>query len=348
MKLQPLLLLLWALAGSAVNTFLTEDYVNKYGVKMWQDFKKDFNKKYKGVGQEGSEDHTRFLIFQSNLLTAVKLQEKHKATFGFNYYSDWSDEEFTKMRGEGVLMEPPGVPRHENVFLTRPTLPDGIPLPTSYDARRLMHVSHVKHQGNCSAGTVFASIGAIEGAWAAGGTVLRPLSEQWAISCFSVPWEKCSSQKRPSHVALLIMAAHERVRIPLEEEEPYASSTGEAPECGKKQGGGPVVGGVYQLTDSDEHLRRWLIHMGPFVAGFSFMHELQTYQRGVIQGCKLGPVESSVLIVGFGEEAGVPYWVAKNSWGSAWGDHGYFYIKRGEGCLIDPVAPKIEKEEEEL
>ena len=41
-------------------------------------------------------------------------------------------------------------------------------------------------------------------------------------------------------------------------------------------------------------------------------------------------VEHSVVIVGYGEENGVKYWVCMNTWGSGWGDKGFFKILRGE------------------
>jgi hypothetical protein len=34
--------------------------------------------------------------------------------------------------------------------------------------------------------------------------------------------------------------------------------------------------------------------------------------------------DHALVLIGWGEQAGVPYWIGKNSWGSAWGVSGYF------------------------
>jgi hypothetical protein len=45
-----------------------------------------------------------------------------------------------------------------------------------------------------------------------------------------------------------------------------------------------------------------------------------------------------VLVVGYGKENGVNYWLVKNSWSTLWGDGGYMKIKEDKcGILNKPV-----------
>lgn len=44
-------------------------------------------------------------------------------------------------------------------------------------------------------------------------------------------------------------------------------------------------------------------------------------------------VEHSITLVGYGEENGVKYWIGMNTWGTNWGENGFFKIFRGENEL---------------
>lgn len=50
-------------------------------------------------------------------------------------------------------------------------------------------------------------------------------------------------------------------------------------------------------------------------------------------------VDHSILIVGYGEEDGVKFWIGMNTWGEKWGEDGYFRILRGENeCNIETMG----------
>ena len=47
----------------------------------------------------------------------------------------------------------------------------------------------------------------------------------------------------------------------------------------------------------------------------------------------------AVKMLGWGVDAGVPYWTVMNSWNPYWGEKGYFRIKRGnDECGIASSA----------
>jgi cathepsin C len=117
------------------------------------------------------------------------------------------------------------------------------------------------------------------------------------------------------------------------------------------------VGGYYGACNEKDMIRE--LQNGPFTIGFWASQDLVYYHTGVWHHVSAPEITShngkrewektnhAVVLVGYGEQAGERYWIAKNSWGPSWGDDGYFKIRRGtdEGgfesmaSVIDPVLP---------
>lgn len=96
------------------------------------------------------------------------------------------------------------------------------------------------------------------------------------------------------------------------------------------------VGGYYGNSNEGEMMQELMDH-GPFVVGVEPKDDFMYYSSGVYSSGPTTPgkdgwqrVDHAVLLVGWGEENGVPYWLIQNSWDSSWGENGYMRIKRGE------------------
>jgi C1A family cysteine protease len=192
-------------------------------------------------------------------------------------------------------------------------------LPKSWDWRDYGAVSPVKNQGQCGSCWTFSSVGAIESAYAiATNTTALSLSEQEIVDCASK--DGCSGG--------IMDHAFEWVErhngLCSEEDYPYQAVDGECKKCE------PVVRvrDYVDVPPNDPHaLLRAVLQQPVAIAIQADQYAFQLYTGGVLRGTCGTNLNHGCVIVGFGEEDGVPYWIVKNSWGD-WGEDGYVRIYR--------------------
>jgi cathepsin L len=66
------------------------------------------------------------------------------------------------------------------------------------------------------------------------------------------------------------------------------------------------------------------VSVGVDASGFAF----KFYSSGIIKKLCGTSIDHAVLLVGYGTEKNVDYWLVKNSWTSKWGEQGYFRVLR--------------------
>jgi C1A family cysteine protease len=92
------------------------------------------------------------------------------------------------------------------------------------------------------------------------------------------------------------------------------------------------ITGYQDLTNNPAAIKEWIANHGPVSACFYVYEDFFSYKSGVYHHV-LGNLAGGhcVSIVGYDDLAG--YWLCKNSWGTGWGDQGYFRIAYGDSYI---------------
>lgn len=171
----------------------------------------------------------------------------------------------------------------------------------------------------------------------------------------------------------LIMAMEYVKRYGLskqDEEDPYSGLYGTCPASRPSSPGHPHVRlAEYSVLESlnDRAIDRALLQHGPVAIGFQADYALVEHREGIFAPncgrCGAGEecvMNHALLLVGYGverkanasasassmdggggrveDDREVPYWIAMNTWGDAWGENGFVRIRKGNGCRVTAQA----------
>lgn len=196
------------------------------------------------------------------------------------------------------------------------------PPPSSVNWRARGRVTPVKDQGRCGACVAFATCATLESSvWIRAGTQIL-LSEGHLFHCNG---GACASGWGLTHG---LDAA--RNGVGAEADLPWSTDG----VCHQIL---PVVHVTSYRAHSDLASRKRAVAAGPVLAGMKVYQDLLAYRSGIyrhVVGDFAG--NHAVCVVGYDDGDGA--WLVKNSWGSAFGDDGFFRIGYGQ-CGLDDDHP---------
>ena len=128
--------------------------------------------------------------------------------------------------------------------------------------------------------------------------------------------------------------------------------TGKQGMCKEK---GAAIGATLKnfgfVSNDEKQIAAALVKYGPLSIGIDAAY-MQTYVKGVACPwlCNKKELDHGVLIVGYGAEGfapirlhRMPFWTIKNSWGTGWGEEGYYRICREKSaCGLNSMVVAAE------
>ena len=210
------------------------------------------------------------------------------------------------------------------------TLPDSVTevqqffqLPASFDLRSSGYVTPVKHQGQCDSCWTFSTYGALESSILMDGGPVRDLSENHLKNYHGFDWGPCEGGNYYISEAYL-----SRWSGPVDEaDDPYHD------QDDRPSPGGPPQYYVREMHryDTDGEMKNALMQVGA-LSSYMYWDDLYYdasnytyYYNGS------GPGNHCITIVGWDDNKATAApnlgaWLCKNSWGTSFGDGGYFWI----------------------
>lgn len=324
-----------ALATLLLSSFTLSGQATESELVVCKEAFEHFGLTYEKSYKSSEEEDTRLSIFCKNFnFIQTSNARKLGYTLGVTEFTDFDPKEFADTYGLSVGVQDSPLSQLSQLWGAVPELelfaypadPKGTPV--SLDWRSRGAVTSVKNQGHCGSCWAYAAAGAIEGAWKLAGGQLQSISEQQFVDCATDGGNAGCSGGFVSMTFLYardndVCSANSYVYIGRE------SGTCKVKNCDVAIPAGGVMGYRTVPSNNEQALLNAVSHQPIAVSIDGQARLFQLYVGGIISRDCGNSMNHAVLLIGYGREGGIDYWLIKNSWGRTWGEHGYARVIRG-------------------
>mmetsp|Transcript_51921 Transcript_51921/g.149700 ORF Transcript_51921/g.149700 Transcript_51921/m.149700 type:complete len:373 (+) Transcript_51921:101-1219(+) len=284
-----------------------------------------------GKAYAGEERAERQALFEQRLAMFAELNARPGRTWtaGPGPLTDMWPEEMQRFFGyagrseAAVMLEPMSAKEGQDVHK--------LPIAVDWRNQTPSIVPPVRSQGSCGSCWAFSAVATIESVVAQATGTMPTLSPQQITSCTPNPKNCGGGGGCMGATAQLAYNYTVEKGIADLETAPYTS--GRTARTGVCKADYPAVAGItgyvqLPLNNAPSLLRavatKGLISVSVDANRWSW------YRSGIFDHCnKENPIPNhAVTLVGYGEEAGVMYWLIQNSWGTGFGEAGYIRLRR--------------------
>merc|ERR1712002_456192 len=295
----------------------------------WSEYKEKHGKVY----ATEEEDFEHWMIWAKNVESINKHNSENGADYEqeVNEFTDMTDEEYGARMGAVATDEEIDKAFAEGEeYVPAANLED----PAEIDWRTRGYVTEVKNQGHCGSCYSFSATGALEVQWFKKTGQLISLSESQIVDCAGHFGNHGCRGGMPDRVYNYLGASG---GDETESAYPYVPAQ---QRCRFQRSlvAAKVKGTLYIKRGSERDLKKAVAQLGPIsIVIYATKPGFRHYKRGVYSDpeCQRHTINHAVLLVGYGYENGIAYWLVKNSWGAGWGEGGYIKMAQGQNiCQI--------------
>ena len=322
---------------------ILSNYIDKEPKELFIVYHLVFEKKYTLSSEEAKQ---RFENFKNNLKEIRSVNSKNLPyKFGLNQFSDLSKEEF---RNKFLSKRIRSKEDYDRDFLDAKFISDDDE--NDLTKRNLVELSPINYsqyfgparsQGDCAACWAFAASGVVEACLAMKkGSPVDNLSTQQLIDC-DIKQLGCSGGDTISDFEYI-----KKNGLMKDSDYPYTASQ---QSC--KYDSSKVVAKITETSYCSNTRKKGscsaevvhkMLQNGPLAVGIDGINSgLMNYSSGIFSA-SCSDDNHAVILVGYGKDNDIEYWLIRNSWGATWGMNGYVKVKRNDSnnfsCFVNNEA----------